>query len=85
LKPLTLLTGAHHTQTYMRPRISPQTVFLLAGLGLGVGSLASPTPHGPRLSPNAMGLPSTPGQPSPPHRSADQRGAVPINPLPSEA
>jgi len=38
--------------------VSPLTVFPLAGLGLGVGSLASPTPHGPRLSPNAMGLPS---------------------------
>ncbi len=38
--------------------VSPLTVFPLAGLGLGVGSFASPTPHGPRSSPNAMGLPS---------------------------
>ncbi len=40
------------------PGVSPLTVFPLAGLGLGVGSPASPTPHGPRSSPNAMGLPS---------------------------
>ena len=62
--------------------VSPLTVFPLAGLGLGVGSLASPTPHGPRSSPNATGLPSTPSNHSPPHRSADHQGAVPVNPFP---
>jgi hypothetical protein len=37
------------------PSVSPLTVFPLAGLGLGVGSLASPTPHGPRSSPTPWG------------------------------
>jgi len=51
--------------------VSPLTEIPLAGLGLGVGSLASPTPHGPRLSPTPWG--SHLGRPasSPPHRSAD--------------
>jgi hypothetical protein len=66
-------------------RVSPLTVFPLAGLGLGVRSFASPTPHGPRSSPTPWG--SHLGRPdsSPPHRSADHQGAVPINPLLSEA
>ncbi len=35
--------------------VSPLTVFPLAGLGLRVGSLASPTPHGPQSSPTPLG------------------------------
>jgi len=35
--------------------VSPLTVFPLAGLGLRVGSLASPTPHGPPSSPTPWG------------------------------
>jgi hypothetical protein len=64
------------------PSVSPLTEIPLAGLGLGVGSLASPTPHRPRSSPTPLGSHLRPGNHSPPHRSADHRRAVPVNPSP---
>jgi hypothetical protein len=47
-----------------------------------VRSFASPTPHGPRSSPTPWGSHLSRPTNSPPHRSADQRGAVPVNPFP---
>ena len=65
--------------------VSPLTEIPLAGLGLGVGSFASPTPHGPRSSPTPWGSHLCPATTAPLTVVRITRGLYPLTPPPSEA